>query len=215
MFISRVEMPWPTVQNPYEIHRHLWLLFTNEALKHHEQNIEDKRRGFLFRIESYQTGSPARFLVQSYQRPISSALIKTLGCREFNPQPQATQQLAFLLTANPIKTITDTQKDAKPKKAPNKRGQFKCRVPLVHEEQQRNWLSRHLEAATDIEAVTILPHPPLYFRKGQQSGKVTTVTFEGVLRVREPDILIQMLENGIGPAKSFGCGLLLVRRISA
>jgi CRISPR system Cascade subunit CasE len=31
--------------------------------------------------------------------------------------------------------------------------------------------------------------------------------------VDDPEQLTRLLENGIGPAKSFGCGLLLVRRL--
>lgn len=212
MFISRVEIPWSAVQNPYEIHRRLWRLFPGEASESRHHN-HDERHGFLFRMEDYQTGRPARCLVQSRQRPTTVPLMQTLGCREFHPRPQVAQRLAFLLTANPIKTIVDTQQDAKPDKRPNKQNQFKCRVPLIQEEQQRAWLARQLTAAADIESVTVLPHSPLYFRKGEQGGKIVTATFEGVLQVKAPDGLLRIMENGIGPAKSFGCGLLLVRRV--
>lgn len=211
MFISRVEIPWSAVQNPYDIHRRLWRLFPGEAQECRQSHVE-QRAGFLFRTETYQTGRPARFLVQSRQRPAPVASIQTLGCREFHPQPQPAQRLAFLLTANPIKTIVDTQIEDKPNKRPNKQQQFKCRVPLLHEEHQRDWLLRQLAAAADVASVVILPHPPLYFRKGEHGGKIVTATFEGVLQVKTPEVLMRMLENGIGPAKSFGCGLLLVRR---
>lgn len=212
MFISRVEIPWMTVRNPYEIHRRLWRLFPGEAYESRQSSAE-ARQGFLFRLETYQTGHPARCLVQSQQRPTWTASIHGLGCREFHPQPQIAQRLGFLLTANPIKTITDAEYAGKPNKHPNKKQQFKCRVPLLDEQQQRAWLLRKLALAADVESVTLLPHPPLYFRKGANAGKLVTVTFEGVLRVKAPDLLVQMLENGIGPAKSFGCGLLLTRRI--
>ena len=212
MFISRVEIPWSAVQNPYQIHRCLWRLFPGAAPESRHGNTE-QRAGFLFRMETYQTGRPARFLVQSRQRPTSVSSIQTLGCREFNPQPQLAQRLAFVLTANPIKTIIDTQAEAKPDKRPNKQNQLKCRVPLVHEDQQREWLIRQLGAAAIVESVTILPHSPLYFRKGGYGGKIVTTTFEGVLQITAPDNLLEALENGIGPAKSFGCGLLLVRRL--
>jgi len=33
-----------------------------------------------------------------------------------------------------------------------------------------------------------------------------------LLRVQDPNALLKHLENGLGPAKSFDCGLLLVRR---
>jgi CRISPR system Cascade subunit CasE len=211
MFISRVEIPWSAVQNPYEIHRCLWRLFPGE-MREFRQSREEERHGFLFRMEYYQTGRPARFLVQSRQRPMPVPSIQISGCREFHPQPQMDQRLAFLLTANPVKTIVDEEKVIKPDKRSNRRGQFKCRVPLIQEEDQRAWLVRQFAEVADIDAATILPHEPLYFRKGQRGGKLVTVTFEGILQVKSPDKLERLLENGIGPAKAFGCGLLLVRR---
>ncbi len=52
----------------------------------------------------------------------------------------------------------------------------------------------------------------------QRHGKkieISTLDFEGILRVVEPDCFLEVLLNGIGPAKAFGCGLMLVRRIRA
>ncbi len=181
MFISRVEIPWPDVQNPYEIHRRLWRLFPGEA-RETRQQLQELRDGFLFRLEAYQTGRPVRILVQSRQRPTPMTPIQVVGCREFAPQPQVGQRLAFILTA------------------------------LVDEEHQRAWLKRHLAAAAGVETMSVLPHAPLYFRKGSQGGKLLIATFEGVMQVSEPAELARLLENGIGPAKAFGCGLLLVRR---
>jgi CRISPR system Cascade subunit CasE len=117
-------------------------------------------------------------------------------------------RLAFLLTANPIKTIADAERDAKPGKKSDK-----CRVPLIREDDQREWLQRKLAVSAEVEAADVLPHPPIYFRKGNRGKKLVTSTFEGVLRVRDSNALATLLVNGIGPAKSFGCGLLLVRRI--
>ncbi|MDQ5911772.1 MAG: system Cascade subunit CasE [Pseudomonadota bacterium] len=212
MFLSRIEIPWSMVRNPYDIHRGIWRLFP-EAPGESRQSGTEQRVGFLFRREAGLVGQSAPLLVQSRQPPQPADGVKILGCREFQPQPQVGQRLAFVLTANPIKTIVDAEVAAKPNKRPNQQGQYKCRVPLLDEEQQRRWLIRHLTAIADVEAMTVVPHEPLYFRKGQRGGKLVTVTFEGVLQVKAPDELVGLLENGIGPAKAFGCGLLLVRRI--
>lgn len=56
-------------------------------------------------------------------------------------------------------------------------------------------------------------HPPLGFRKANYAGKLSTVTYEGALTVVDPQVLTFHLENGVGPAKAFGCGLLIVRRV--
>lgn len=207
MFLSRVEVPWDAARNPYDLHRQLWKLFPGEA-REARSSSEEARQGFLFRVEEHQPGRPARLLVQSRRTPEAVPGLALVGTREFHPQPVAGLRLSFLLTANPVKTITDWQRDIKP----GKRSET-CRVPLIRDEDQRDWLTRKLAGAATVEAVTVLPHSPIYFRKGNRGGKLVSVTFEGVLRVEEPAMLATMLENGVGPAKAFGCGLLLVRRI--
>jgi CRISPR system Cascade subunit CasE len=50
----------------------------------------------------------------------------------------------------------------------------------------------------------------------QRGGKgiaLSTLDFEGGLAVTDPERLRVVLLAGIGPAKAFGCGLLLVRRM--
>jgi CRISPR system Cascade subunit CasE len=206
MFLSRVEIPWEFSRNPYDLHRQLWRLFPGEE-KETRSNNEELRQGFLFRIEDNPTGRPAHLLVQSRRTPEAAPGIVLVGTREIHPQPVAGQRLAFLLTANPVKTITDAQREAKPGKKSEK-----CRVPLIKEEEQREWISRKFADAGEIEVTNVLPHAPIYFRKGNRSGKLVSVTFEGILRVSDPTRMTELLENGIGHAKAFGCGLLLVRR---
>lgn len=207
MFLSRVEIPWEFARNSYDLHRQLWRLFPGEE-KETRSNGEELRQGFLFRIENNSTGRPARLLVQSRRAPVAASGVVLVGTREIQPRPVAGQRLAFLLTANPVKTVTDVQRDTKPGKKSEK-----CRVPLIKEEDQREWIARKLASAGEIETVSILPHAPIYFRKENRGGKFVTATFEGVMNVRNPDVLVSHLDNGIGPAKAFGCGLLLVRRI--
>jgi CRISPR system Cascade subunit CasE len=223
MFLSRVELPWEAVRNPYDIHRHLWRLFPGEA---HEARAsgDEARQGFLYRIETQGTGRPAGLLLQSRRAPTRVEGVTLLGSKTFDPAPSEGQRLAFVLTANPTKTVVDALSENKPDKLarhqeklarrPDKKSRPPtCRVPLLKEEDQRAWLARRLGMAAELESVEILPHPPLYFRKGNRAGKLVTCTFEGVLRVSSADGLRALLENGIGPAKGFGCGLMLVRRI--
>lgn len=208
MFISRVEMSWDAVRNPYEIHRRLWRLFPGEG-KETRQASEEVRQGFLFRVEQYAAGRPVRVLLQSRLEPVAAEGVALLGARRFDPQPEVGQSLAFLLTANPVKTVVDALKDDKPGKS-----SATARVPLVKEEDQRTWLIRKLSPGAGVEQATVLAHEPIYFRKSNRAGKIVSATFEGVLRVRDGAALQDMLAKGIGPAKSFGCGLLLLRRIS-
>lgn len=206
MFLSRVEIPWEAARNAYDIHRQLWRLFPGEA-REARSNGDEARQGFLFRVEEQQPGRPVRLLVQSRKTPEAVPGLELVGTREFHPQPTTGISLSFLLTANPVRTITDGQRDTKPGKQSEK-----CRVPLIREEEQRDWLIRKLMGAAIVEATTVQSHAPLYFRKGNRSGKFVAVTFEGMIRVADAALLTTLLENGIGPAKAFGCGLMLVRR---
>ena len=52
--------------------------------------------------------------------------------------------------------------------------------------------------------------------KGKSAKPVTfsTLEYDGVLTVTKPDVFVEKcLFTGIGPAKGFGCGLMLVRRV--
>jgi CRISPR system Cascade subunit CasE len=51
-----------------------------------------------------------------------------------------------------------------------------------------------------------------YKAKGKHHVNISTVDFTGLLTVTDPERFQNALYRGIGPAKSFGCGLMLVRR---
>lgn len=82
------------------------------------------------------------------------------------------------------------------------------------QEAGRNWLSTRSEKnGFNLEAVqatgyrwNALPE------KGRTAG-FSSMDYEGVITVSEPEKLKHMLAQGIGPSKAFGCGLMLVRRI--
>ena len=205
MYLSRVEVSGRLARNPCDVHRRLWTLFPDQPLES-RQDARSARQGFLFRTEEQPAGGALRALVQSRWAPVAADGVTVVGCREFDPQPKLGQTLAFLLTANPVKTIMDSERDSKPGKTGTK-----CRVPLVREDEQLSWLTRKLDEAAEILSPVARGHAPIHFRKGGRPGKVVQVTIEGLLRVRDAGSLLAHLESGIGHAKAFGCGLLLVR----
>ena len=59
-----------------------------------------------------------------------------------------------------------------------------------------------------------------YCLKGRRDARglcrgisLSTLDFEGELEITQPDKFLSVLFSGVGPAKAFGCGLLLVRRL--
>lgn len=199
MYLSRVLLTGASCRNPYEIHRVLWKVFPEDA---------QAERDFLFHMEkSDRTG--AVILMQSARKPeISCNGAKMLACKGYQLALKKDQQLRFLLVANPVKTINDENGRT------TDTGELKkCRVPLIRDEEQRDWLSRKLKPGAEPGDIFIDPRHPLYFRKSGMAGKIKPVVFQGILKVVEPEAFVQSIQNGIGPAKAFGCGLMLVRRV--
>jgi CRISPR system Cascade subunit CasE len=199
MYLSRVFLQPGKLNNAYEWHRALWSLFP------------DVERGsvspFLYHMESINLASGAQVLMQSSIEPVAGlALARVLATKPFPASFQAGQRLAFQLLANPTKCISDKQNKV------NKKNQGKCRVPLIKEEEQCAWLHRKLAGAVTIDELNIRNQTPLYFRKGNRAGKVVPVSFEGIIEVRDVEKVNDIWRKGIGPAKAFGCGLLMVRR---
>ncbi len=199
MYLSRVFLHPGKLNNAYEWHRALWTLFP------------DVERGsaspFLYHIESINLSAGAQLLVQSSVEPlIASAQAKVLASKLYPITFEEGQRLSFRLLANPSKRISDTHGQE------NKKNQGKCRVPLIKEDEQANWLQRKLTNAANIREVVMQRHAPVYFRKGRRAGKVVPVLFEGILDVTNAEVMTNVWEKGMGPAKAFGCGMLLVRR---
>lgn len=79
------------------------------------------------------------------------------------------------------------------------------RAPLI----SRAWIETHLDIKLDANEVEVAGYTKHRGRRGEI--RFTSVDFSGVLVVADPVALASALSNGIGHAKAFGCGLLLLR----
>lgn len=204
MYLNKVYIPWQQAKNPYQLHQALWHLFPGH---------ENDDRTFLFRVEQQQKGAGTQVLMQSVLMPESNEPSpQVLANRKYDLQLQNGQRLRFRLRANPIKTIKDNRKGTVEKKG--KTYTKTVRVPLLHEEQQQAWLERKLNDCASLESLLIQPESVLYFRKSKEnrSGKIQPVLFDGILTITDAKGFLDQLQQGIGPAKAFGCGLLTVAR---
>ena len=108
---------------------------------------------------------------------------------------QAQADYRFRLLANP--TVT---RDGK-------------RYGLASEDEQLAWLARQSEKhGFELKAAWVSSSDVAKMRKASMSMQVQRAWFEGVLQVRQSDLLIQAFAAGLGPAKAFGCGLLSLAR---
>ncbi|MFQ5673204.1 MAG: type I-E CRISPR-associated protein Cas6/Cse3/CasE, partial [Nitrospinales bacterium] len=190
MYLSKLVLDRRKASNPYQIHRLLWRAFPG---------MPDENRPFLFRVNWGQAGSPLQILMQSRIQP---AQPDESSCRLLAQKPvelnlRKGQVLRFALCANPIKFLKEER----------------CRVPLIDDQQILDWLKRKLDSAVETLDAQLEGRKNLFFRRNGQAGKIVTVNLSGVLRVRDNEGLLRLIERGIGPAKSFGCGLMLLRRV--
>ena len=181
----------------------------------------------LYRVEASERTGNVVLLVQSRARPDWESL--PLGyladCRGGLENPatksvddvmsalQEGQVMRFRLRANPTKKI-DT------KSSPDGRRRTGRRVDLRTESEQIAWLARRARTAgfdlipvrpgSDIPAVRVGSAEKLLGRGKGDNVILVGVLFEGLLRIADPDRFRWMLEQGLGPGKAFGCGLISV-----
>ncbi|XBS71400.1 type I-E CRISPR-associated protein Cas6/Cse3/CasE [Acerihabitans sp. KWT182] len=194
MFLSKVWIEGYWAKDAYQLHRALWQLFPNRP---------EEQRDFLFRVEDKQPGRGASVLLQSMHAPAGGDMAHVVASKIYQPAIAVGAKLRFKLRANPVKTIKDERKRV------NAKGEIKrCRVPLITEDAQLQWLARKLAGGAELNAAMVIPDSALYFHKNDISGKIQPVTFEGLMTVKHSEIFIKLLSQGVGPGKALGCGLL-------
>lgn len=185
--------------------------------------------GILFRIDYPRDGTPI-LLVQSRERPDWSKLPPFYVAKPLEPGDvkdiseayasiQAGSKLRFRLRANPTRRI-DT------KSGPDGKRRNGKRVELRTEAQQLDWLRRK-GADHGFEVLSVgtskgVPnvrindegksHGYRINRTARDKSPLTfaSVLFDGVLRVTDPEAFRLALEQGFGPAKAYGFGMLSV-----
>ena len=175
----------------YELHKELWKAFKSD--KNHE-------RPFLFRSTRVEKMSYAIMLSHYEPEELNSMTRKS----NFAPVLENGSYYNFVLRANAIKRLKDER----------------CRVPLISQVSLTDWLERKLAGAARISFVEINDGERLHFWKcGKSKGKECSVDiartdYSGAIECIDKDSLLSLICNGIGPAKGFGCGLLLLKKLS-
>ncbi|WP_329068691.1 type I-E CRISPR-associated protein Cas6/Cse3/CasE [Streptomyces sp. NBC_01429] len=126
----------------------------------------------------------------------------------------------FRLTANPVHSIHHQHsKEGDPTKRAAHRTP-RHQMGWLLERQQRSGFEivqkpvdqRLLEHGDEHELI-VRDQRPWQFRKpptktNRDDVRITKVTFDGRLRITDPDVLRRTLTHGLGKAKAYGCGLM-------
>ncbi|WP_148252066.1 type I-E CRISPR-associated protein Cas6/Cse3/CasE [Aidingimonas lacisalsi] len=203
----------------YAAHQLLWRLFPEYQ----------GPRPFLFRqeMEDPENGGAPRglplFYVLSDRGPAPLPGLLEAQCKSFTPVLEVGDQLAFRLRANPTvaKSVAgkrgqraDVLMAAKyPFEAGKERTSQACIEAM--DEAARGWLVERAESCGF--RLPVEPEVGAYRQHALPKSKgrpirFSSVDYEGLLEVTDPGRLTETLAHGIGRAKAFGCGLIMLRR---
>ena len=205
-------------QDGYREHQALWQLFDSDA---------EASRDFLYR--RVNEGGRVKYYILSERIPIDTTGIWLIDSpKNYEPKITEGQRLYFTLRVNPVVTVSDA--DGKKKRHDvvmheKIRMGFKAlsqhERPALQDIVQTSCLQWLLKRA-ELNGFHVSPEQVLVdgyqrheslAKKQRQAVKYSTVDFQGVLTVGDPERFKKVLFQGLGKSKAFGCGLLLVRRL--
>lgn len=202
----------------YNLHRLLWNLFSDGP---------DRRRDFLYRFETSK-GSPTFYTV-SEREPVDTRGMWEVHTKLYDPKLKKGDSLSFMVRVNPIRSKRDESgrqhRHDVVMEAKNKIGfqnlliDQRPAVATLIQDAGIEWLRmREAEYGFSFEDANVRAdgyfQHKLFKEKGTKPITFSTLDFNGILSVNEPSIFVdKCLLKGIGPAKGFGCGLMLVKRI--
>ncbi len=213
MFMSKlaIDPVQMTRAGIYEAHQALWRAFSDSA---------DRRRDFLYRQIDQRT-----FLTVSRREPPPSGMFLRRDVKPYAPQLRDGERIHFSLRFNPVVKRRDEGgrqlrinlvQDWRRKLL--EEGTPESKMPSWHaiaETAAAHWLDSRKETL-GIAAQTILveTYTLEQFEKANSRAPITLARIDmtGFATVTDAASLGEALIRGVGCAKGFGFGLLLVRR---
>lgn len=197
----------------YSAHQLLWQLFSQE-----------KARQFIYRQEIGPSGSPVFFVLSSCEPEMHSDIFQ-VQTKRFHPALQQGQRLAFKLRVNPTICITDeNQRSRRHDVLMHAKRQLKSDMLSdidlnVHmNNAAHQWICDKTRLSTWGITLDTLPDIEAYTqhhskKKSGHQVQFSSVDFQGLLTVDDPDKFLSQYEKGFGRAKALGCGLMLIRSV--
>lgn len=208
------------MRGAYEAHQWLWRFLPAPA---------GTPRSFLFRRRD--TDGLPRFYVVSDRVPVAPTAYWQVSTKPYAPELNAGDRLGFDLRANPVVSTRSAAGKAarhdvvmqEKTRLLKERGLVRWADwttpdrPALQDLVRRSagtWLQQRsatLGVRVDDDTLRVEGYEQ---HRGKAGGlRFSTVDFSGMLEVRDPEALRRALFGGIGHAKAFGCGLLLIRPI--
>lgn len=204
-------------QAVYLLHKKIWELVSRN---------ENQKRNFLYRVEYDAYQNIKHIYLLAPHQIASRNNLKIAVSPRYQPQIETGECLYFKLRANPIIKRKENGKakeyglvmDAKhqfKKNGQNYLDQFSMDELisdvgikwLGRKGEQHGFSVKQVDVKIDNDSEYSVSPP------GKQAFTLRTLDFEGKLKIVNADRFKKSLFNGIGSAKAFGCGLMLVKRI--
>ena len=192
-FLSQTEVPWAWalkqgLGDPYKLHQWIWDSLPDDP---------DAKRDFLFRSDL--SHGILRILLLSERIPRDSANA-TWKTTEVSSTFLTHGTYRFQLRANPT----------------FRRASDHRRLAIFDEAALRDWFARKFDAAgCEVSDLELSAPQKLQFRKGggTRLGTLCAVDASGTLVVKDETAFRTAFDAGIGPAKGFGFGLLMLQPV--
>lgn len=222
MFLSRIRLNLDSrsavedllTDEGYMWHQRLWQLFSDSP---------DRNRDFLYRREQSREG--LTFFSLSERTPRKDHPAWLVESKAFEPQLSAGTKLHFRLTANAVVRTREDDKVRRHDIVMHHKHQLKQAgkdkalllqqselVQQAGEQWLENQGSKHGFEPERTKADGYIGHK-LHKRASTKPVQFHTIDFEGALKVTDPEKFLQQLYSGFGSSKSFGCGLMLIRKL--
>lgn len=204
---------------PYSEHQWIWRFFPS---------AEDQRRDFIFRRDDL--GETPRYYVVSQRPPVGFSAAWAVRTQPYAPILAAGQRLAFKLRANPV-----VSKKGGAGRSKRHDVVMQLKKQLMAEREVSSWAKwpkederpaqydmvqqtclewlRERAAGNGFEVTEASVDAYTQHRVGAREIRFSSVDYSGELVVTDPERFQRTLANGLGHAKAFGCGLMLVRGV--
>ncbi len=190
------------IKDSYTWHKKLWEAFPS---------IPEAKRDFLTRVDATSEGF--RVYILSQKEPVRPSwcpqnawALKQIQQTFFN-----NKYFRFDIKANPTKCVPFGNEAEKFKK----RGK---RYAILEPDEQKVWLIRKAEQngfrLLDDLPLQIEQVQPSHFYKGAHVGFHMGVRFLGVLSITDTEKFASVFHTGIGSAKAFGFGMLMLQPVN-
>jgi CRISPR system Cascade subunit CasE len=192
---------------PYRDHALIWRLFPGDGMP----------RDFVFRhLEDERS-----FYVVSARPPVPTSDLFQVQTKPYAPLLECGEWVRFDLRANPTISVRredgrsrrhDVLMHAKRSVPSDQRDQ----LAQVLETAGKDWLLARAEQwglAVREDSVLQNGYRQQRLRRKGKGIEYSSLDYQGMAKVIDPDRLTKALLEGVGHSKGFGCGLLLVRRV--